>query len=185
MSEGFRTGVDYFLKILAMLIALFGVWKYFADKDAAVDAAAKAKSISYIHSYASGNMRDAREVLFSFWVSQDAFIDHVRSNKITHRDYENFVRFVLPRYENPKALQGALFSLANLYDQIIHCRESAICDAAILDDYFCPIVVQQQAQYGPFYEVLRADVASKDFGKSLERYAGFCGDRGRPDASGG
>lgn len=174
MSEGRKFQIDLTLKIVATLIAIFGVWKYFAEKDAAATAAAKARSIGFIERYASSDMRGAREALFSFWLAQESFVDHIRSNAITQREYGNFVRFSFPRYGDRKAMQSALFSLANLYDQVFHCRAAGICDSAILDEYFCPIAAQQQRIYGPFYEILRAGVASTDFGLSLQRYRDSC-----------
>ncbi|MCP5075609.1 MAG: hypothetical protein GY947_20255 [Rhodobacteraceae bacterium] len=174
MTDDSRFKIDLAFKIVAAFIAVFGVWKYFADRDDAVSAAAKASSIVFIDKYASANMVKSREALFGFWLKQDAFVAHIRANAITPREYKNFIRFALPRYGARKVMQSALFSLANLYDQIYHCRQAKICDDAILDDYFCPRVAQQQKIYGPFYDLLRADVASADFGLGVLRYAKAC-----------
>ncbi len=175
MSEARKSAIELALKIIAILIAAFGIWQYFAEKEGAQAAAAKERSIAYIEGFASPDMGSAREVLFSFWLSQESFVRHIQSNAITERSYVKFIHFAFSHYDDRNEMLSALFLLANMYDQIFYCREAGICDTIILDDYFCPIATKQLAVYGPFYKILSGSVGSTDFGSGLKKYAGSCG----------
>jgi hypothetical protein len=174
MTEERKDTIEIIVKVVGTLVALFGIWEFFRGQEVNRAKDAQEKSIGYIERYASPEMLASREALFEFWLSQQPFIEHIESNPITERAYDNFVHFTFPRYTKRAKLQSALFSMANLYDQIFYCRKTGICDAVILDDHFCSVVMKQEHVYRPFFEIMGGSVGSTDFASGLKRYAELC-----------
>ena len=169
-----RADVQFGLKIVATLIALFGVGKYFADRAAAVEGERRAKSLGYIEAYAGPEMVKTRDILFQFWKRNEEYLAHIEARGTTTRAYAQFARVALEEDRKTDDLQGALFRLANFYDQVWHCRHGDLCNHDMLDDYFCGRVNLQAVAYGPFLDVLGRRSGFDSFGSSLEHLNTSC-----------
>ena len=79
-------------------IAFFGVWKYFADRNAEALAQAQSRSLAYIARFAGDDMVNARAELVKFWQQYPEFGAFARQGAITEREYSNFVAATYPTY---------------------------------------------------------------------------------------
>jgi hypothetical protein len=166
--------VDLTLKLLATAVAIFGVWKFFADRSAAELADARARSLSYIERFAADEMVEARADLADFWRSYPELAAWVREGQLTEREYVNFVATAYPAYGDRAAVDAALFRILVFFDEVAYCRDAGLCDVAILDSYFCGHAVRQARVYGPFYERMSAEIGARRMDAGLQDLAAHC-----------
>lgn len=154
---------------------MFGIWKYFADRDEAVSAASRKESLGVIRLYSSGELIDARESLLKFWENQHEFSSYISTaDKISKNEYFAFVKYIFPRSADDDRLKHALFQLNDYFDTAYHCRTATICDAGILDNFLCKKADKLYRIYEPFYAVLNRQISSHEFGESLKSYSEVC-----------
>lgn len=170
----FRERIELALKIVTICIALFGIWKYFSDRNAVVVAEQKARSLTYIDRFSSPELVEARSELLAFWKDYPKFIAFIRENEISTRAYRNFVQATYPSYKNSHEIDSALFRLLLVFDEISYCRDSGLCDLRILDDFFCSYVTRYARVYGPFYEKLSSDIGAVHMDRRLQGFAREC-----------
>jgi hypothetical protein len=159
--------IDLSLKIVATLIAAFGVWKYFADRTAAADAEAQARALRYIERFGSAEIVAARMTLLEFWRDNPEYLAYVAAGSITRRERDNFVRATYSQHDNRSEIDGALFRMAALFDEIAYCRTAGICGNHILDEFFCGYTSRFADVYAPFFSILSAGMAPMDGGLTL------------------
>lgn len=166
--------IELALKIIATLIAAFGVWKYFADQQVTAQRTAKAEAISYVSQFGEPSMVSAREALTRFWRNNQEFVAYMDKNAISERVYVNFIRAAYPNYERRSEVDAALFRHKVFFDEIAFCREAEICDRLILDGFFCDISIEHAKIYGPFYAILSLEIGSARTDSELLRLAERC-----------
>lgn len=169
-----RENVELALKFVGAAIAVFGVWKFFSDRDLAVEAEKRSKALSYIEAYGNAEMIETRNVLFDFWKGNDTFVDHMRANLVSDRTYVLFARVTLDEYPETEAFQAAVYRLANFYEQVWHCRIAELCNPEMLDDYFCDRVTLQAGAYQPFLTELSNRSGYESFGSTLGDFQTSC-----------
>jgi hypothetical protein len=174
MAHSTEWKVDTALKIVAALVALFGVWKFFSDQSTAETLRQRAASVEYVEKFGDANHAGAKEELFKFWVSQTTFTAHAADNGLSEREYRNFVQLVVPEYERSEELRKALIAISSYFDQAIFCREASLCDGLILDEFLCETAKTWDVAYQPFFESLNRGIASKELGRGLHRMAEQC-----------
>ena len=159
------------LKITATCIALFGVWKYFADRKAATETGQKARSLGYIQRFGAPDIVGARTELLTFWQGYPEFAAFVGEKPITGRAFRNFVTATYPTHDRRSEIDRALFGMVLLFDEVAYCQNSGICDAGIVDGFFCPYVARYAQVYGPFYQTLSTDIAAAPIDRQLQEFA--------------
>jgi hypothetical protein len=179
-GPGVTDRIDLALKLVATAIACFGVWKYFADRDAQAYAEAKDRSLGYIARFADADILQARETLMGFWRRQPDFVAHAMSGQISGPAYERFVAATFGTDRDRAEESQALFRTLVLYDEMAFCRSAGICDAGILDEYFCRYAVRHAQVYGPFYEIMAGETGTSNMDQKLQEFATACS--GRADA---
>ena len=165
---------DLLVKVVATVVALFGVWKFFADRDALAIAETRTRSLSYMERFAGEDMIQARASLTQFWRSHPEFAAYVREEKLTEREYSNFVAVAYSNYAERPALDAALFRLLVFFDELEYCRHAELCDKVILHSYFCKFAVRQAKVYGPFYTRMSAEIGAQDMDGELRNLAAAC-----------
>ncbi|MEX0343945.1 MAG: hypothetical protein AB3N20_03415 [Rhizobiaceae bacterium] len=166
---------DLALKLVATGIALFGVWKYFDDREHARISEARKASLAVIDEYSSAEMIAIRRSLVGFWQDNQKFIAFIRkADKIGKREYNNFILRALPRYKDFETVRENLYLLSNYYDRLYYCRDSEVCDRQLLDRFNCPILANFAIVYGPFFDVINRTIHSSHYGKSMRDYANAC-----------
>ena len=168
--------IDLGLKLVATAIACFGVWKFFADRSAQAYAEAKDRSLGYISRFADQDIVGARGVLMDFWRAHPDFVSHAMSGKISRPAYERFVgaTFGATGAAERAETTEALFRILVFYDEVAFCRQGGICDAEILDAYFCRYVVRQAQVYGPFYAIMSTEIGTAGIDEQLQKFAALC-----------
>lgn len=84
---------------------------------------------------------------------------------VTHADAgRGFVRAAYSQYTDRSEIDGALFRMAALFDEIAYCRVADICDHQILDDFFCGYTLRFYDVYTPFFSVLSEGMTPVDAG---------------------
>ena len=162
------------LKVATLLIAVFGVWKFFDERATSASSEAKARSLGYIERFADAEMIAARSRLLAFWQDYPKFAQFVRENSITEREYQNFVLATYPRRADRSGIDAALFRLQVFFDEVAFCRESEVCEKEILDGFFCTYATGYARIYGPFYSRLAKDIGSDPLDMKLQALAGVC-----------
>lgn len=170
--------IDFGLKFVATAIACFGIWKFFADRNAQAYAEAKDRSLGYIARFADTDVIAARENLMGFWREHPDFVSHVAAGAISEPAYERFVGATFGAAPERAEMTEALFRTLVLYDEIAFCRAGGICDAEILDAYFCRYVVRHAQVYGPFYAIMSRETGTAGIDQQLRAFAEAC--RSRP-----
>jgi hypothetical protein len=175
-----REKIELGLKVLATAIAFFGVWKYFADRNAEALARAQSRSLGYIERFARNDIVEARAELMKFWRKYPEFAAFVRQEAITEREYSNFVAATYPIYPERAEVDKALFRILVFYDEVAYCRTARTCNVEILDAYFCDYVVRHARVYAPFYARISAEIGSAGFDKKMQALAEKCRDQSQP-----
>lgn len=169
-----RGNLELALKFLGATIAIFGVWKFFSDRDLAVEADKRGKALAYIEAYGNAEMIETRKTLFDFWKENDTFVDHMRAELVSDRTYVLFARVTLDEYPETDALQAAVYRLANFYEQVWHCHIAGLCNPDMLNEYFCDRVTLQAGAYQPFLNELSSRTGYEKFGSALGDFQRYC-----------
>ena len=169
-----RENVDLGIKVVTLAVALFGVGKYFLDQAAAGRAERKSRALDFVAAYAGDDLVATRVALYDFWRNHSEFVGFAQADGVSERAYGMFVRAALAEPEQSQPLQEALFRLANFYEQVGYCRASELCDAAILDRYFCGRIRAEWVAYAPFFARMGAATGYAEFGQAIGEYAAQC-----------
>lgn len=164
--------IDLTLKLLATLIAAFGIWKYFAERDAAVTVDAQGRALGYIERFGDSDIIAARATLLDFWRDHPEYLAYIDAYAVTERVRANFVQAVYPQRPDRTEIDAALFRMVALFDEVAYCREAGICDPDILDGFFCVYASRFSEVYAPFFALLSEGMAPIDAG--LRRFAEAC-----------
>ncbi len=160
-SLSLKDKIEILLKILAVTIAAFAIWKYFDEQRVAKENAAASRAIAYIDRFGSIKLVQAREELQAFWHKYPQIGEALRESRLTRNAYEMFVFRVFPDYSKKEEMSSSLFSMRVFFDEIAFCRASGNCSEKIIDDYFCSYVTKYVGTYRPFYEFLSRDFGSE------------------------
>ncbi len=166
--------IELSLKIIATLIAVFGIWKYFADQHSERVVAAQNRSLGYIERFGGSDLVAARSRLLAFWQDYPELVIATKAGGLTEPGYALAVDAVYTRHKNRKQMDEALFRMQVFLDELSFCRKSAACDAAILDGFFCEYVGRFSRSYAPFYARLSNDIGAEPIDASLRNLANEC-----------
>ncbi|WP_143071580.1 hypothetical protein [Tranquillimonas rosea] len=173
MREAVHARIDIGLKVLATVIAMFGVVKYFHALGVAEDLARKGESRAVIAAYSSENMQVARTALVHFWVGQPSFLGMEDvANGASGRAYFALARKKLANGD--EALWQSLFTVSSYFDDAWFCRSSTLCDQEILDEFVCSKSLAINKTYREFFNAMNVQLRASSFGKSLAKYSGVC-----------
>lgn len=166
--------LDLALKIVATLIALFGVGKYFADRAHARDLAARDRALGYIERFGSAELVATRARLLGFWRDYPEVAAVVGTRGITQREFAMFVEATYPARADRAEIDDALFRMQVFLDEMSYCRASDVCDREILDGFFCNFAQRYAKAYGPFYARLARDIGAAPIDAGLQAFAAEC-----------
>lgn len=170
--------LDTVLKVIATIIAVFGVWQYFADNHRSRITETKKEALSLVSEWSSPNLIRNREALANYWESQPAFSQYIRNtDAITENEYTNFIYRTVPQHPDFIVISNALFQINDYFDRAYCCRKAKICDAEILDQFLCERSLVLNRVYGPFMDLKNLRIGSVSYGSSLEAYFASCNDR--------
>lgn len=167
--------VEVATKVLLTIVTFFGVWQYFADRADATRREARERTLSTIALSTGPVMLAARHQLYAYWASEPELIEFLRkAEAIGPNDYENFVRVTLPRSIHRDDLFNALNLISEVYTAAFFCRNSGVCDADLLDAYYCKRSHRYAVVYGPYFRAFNREVAGSDLGAALHDYVDAC-----------
>lgn len=175
MNEATKRLVDVAFGTVTVLIAIFGLWRYFHGVELDRAAAAQARTLDLIGRHGEAEMLAVESHLFEFWRGQPAFVALIRDLDVMgETDYANFVSVLFETGSLPDETRVALLRLSRFFDEVHFCKASAVCDEDLLDAYFCSIAPTLARAYGPFFEEVNREIASSASGASLVTYSRAC-----------
>lgn len=169
-----KAQVEFALKIIATAIAVFGVWKYFDDRASSAQAARQAQSLGYIERFGADDLLAARTRLLQYWKDYPDFAAFAANNVMSPRAYANFINATYPNRPDRADVDRALFRIQVFFDEVAYCRASGVCDAPILDAFFCNYVTRYGVVYGPFFARLSSDIGAAPIDRNLQALATIC-----------
>ncbi|WP_143534488.1 hypothetical protein [Roseovarius albus] len=165
---------DSMAKVVTLVIAVFGVAQYVYDRVDARASGKKSRSISYIEQYANADMLEARHALAEFWAGQGDLVGIFRNTSVSERAYEALLDASVFRAGRDADIQRALLQVDSFYTQVGFCRSSGLCEAGLLDDYFCETARKYAFVYGPFFDRISDKTGDSGVGRELSAYAVEC-----------
>lgn len=169
-----RTTIELGLKVIATLIALFGVGKYFFDLSLDRQLSAKAAALERINRLSAGDVDAARNILFQFWLENAQVVTLLREQSVTERAYTNFIITAFDGAENRLDLIQSIYSLSQHYDDVFFCLDSSLCDSGMMLEYYCPRVSVTYRAYGPIIQTLRDQSGYSSFGAGIQALSELC-----------
>ncbi|HSJ97660.1 MAG TPA: hypothetical protein VLC53_11335 [Myxococcota bacterium] len=170
-----RTGwLDSAVKVIATLIAVFGVWRFFEERADEARVAREERALAYIGRFGAPEMVAARTALLDFWRRYPEFAAEVRTRSLTAREYEGFVNAAYPIDAARADVDAALVRLLVFYDELAFCHRAGTCDETILLGYFCAYATQHALIYAPFHARLAGEIGADDLGRHLDELARAC-----------
>ena len=166
--------IELSLKIIGTLIAIFGIWKYFADRHDERVVAAQNRSLGYIERFGGSGLVAARGRLLTFWQDYPELVAATKEGKLTEDGYAAAIDKVYAAHENRKHVDDALFRMQVFLDEMSFCRSSAACDPVILDGFFCEYTQRFSRAYAPFYARLSRDIGAKPIDAGVQALAEDC-----------
>ncbi|WP_207541254.1 hypothetical protein [Sabulicella rubraurantiaca] len=174
MSLKIPDWLDVALKVIATLIAIFGVWSFFAQRAEAVRVAREERTLACIARFGGTDIVAARTALLNFWRRYPTFAAEARSRALSPREYEGFVTAAYPNDAARGEVDAALIRLLAFYDEIAFCHRAGTCDRAILLGYFCSYVTQHARVYRPFHALLAAAIGADGLDRHLDELTRSC-----------
>ncbi len=168
--------LDPAVKVIATLIAVFGVWRFFEERAEAARVAREDRALAYIARFGDPEIVASRTALLDFWRRYPDFAAEVRARSLTPREYVGFVNAAYPVDANRAEVDAALVRLLVFYDELAFCHSAGTCDEAILLGYFCDYATQHARIYAPFHARLAAEIGANDLGRHLDELVRACPD---------
>jgi hypothetical protein len=165
---------DPTLKVIATLIAIFGVWRFFEERAEAARVAREDRSLAYIARFGASEMVAARVALLDFWRRHPDFSAVVQARSLTPREYEGFVNAAYPVDLGRAEVDAALLRVLVFYDELAFCHRAGTCDDQILMGFFCDYATQHARVYAPFHARLAAEIGSNDLSRHLDELVVLC-----------
>lgn len=166
--------LDGIAKVVGLVVAIFGIGKFFSDRAESAAAATRARSIGYVESYAAPTLLDARQKLYAFWATEPGLVSALGSGALSERQYAAMLQAAVFRPGKDTAVREPLLILDSFYGQLSFCRKSGLCDTAILDSYFCEVSRRNAMAYRPFYDRLAEVTGDSSIGRELQSFAAAC-----------
>jgi hypothetical protein len=174
LTEKIGGWLDPTLKVIATLIAVFGIWRFFEERAQTARVAREERSLAYIARFGEPELVTARTALLDFWRRYPDFAAEVRARTLTPREYEGFVNTAYPVDTARAEVDAALVRLLVFYDEMAFCRRAGTCDETILFGYFCDYATQHARIYASFYARLAAEIGADGMGHHLDELVRAC-----------
>jgi len=168
--------LDPTLKVIATLIAIFGVWRFFDERAEQARVEREDRSLAYIARFGDPEMVSARQTLLAFWRRYPVIAEQVLARSLTSREYEGFVNAAYPTDPYRAEVDAALIRLLVFYDELAFCHRASTCDEPILLGYFCDYASQHAVTYAPFHARIATEIGSSDLQGHLDELAEACSD---------
>jgi hypothetical protein len=85
-----------------------------------------------------------------------------------------FVNATYPDRSDRAQIDRALFQMQVFLDELAYCRRSGVCNAQILDGFFCDFVQRFSTAYAPFCDRLSRDIGAAPIDASLRALSATC-----------
>lgn len=170
----FLESVELGLKVVGVAVAVFGVWKYFDTQKQFAHTSAKERSLSYIERFGTSEVIGPRRTLLRFWQEHQGAGLAIRDGLMSNRGYRLFVAATYPASSRREETDDALFRLSVFLNEMAHCKATEICDAEILEAFFCDYATRFVPAYRPFYEVISNETGSAPLMSQIEVFTDEC-----------
>lgn len=174
MTEATRANVELAIKALTLVVAVFGIYQYFADRRVARELAARQAAIQYVTEYNSAENRGHRQRLSEFWMrNADAFL-WIQKNGSSRQDYESFLLSAFENDKQSRELLTAVYSITNFYGQIALCQSTGVCDSEVINSNFCKSAKDFNERYQAIFVQIGAISGTPNFGDGVRQAGRQC-----------
>jgi hypothetical protein len=139
-------------QIVTVIVAIFGVYRYFDEVDARARSQRSAASLELIRDYRGDGLRDARIFVFNFWEQAKRSFP-VR--KMSPDDRDKLVLALVNSSDKRDQYLATIVTIASFFDEVAFCGRENVCDRAISRDYFCPEFDEFMQTSAPILRSLR------------------------------
>ncbi|MCV3272037.1 hypothetical protein [Roseobacter sinensis] len=174
MNDATKRIFDVCLGVIGVLIACFGLWRYFDERAQDNAAAAQERALALIEEHGGPAMIEGQTHMHAYWSSHPAFVAHIRTHALTTGEYAAFVGATFPVSEYQAEVRAFLMQTASIFERAQFCDTAGLCDRALLHAYFCPIAATTQRVYGPFFDHLNQEIGATNIGAGVAQYVESC-----------
>ena len=133
----FKDTLDSIVKLLAIITAIAAVGKYFYDLNVQDQRTARAYTLAQIEQYSRGDISESKKFVDSYWVAKFPAVlrNAVQVNK---RDVIKVAQFLEKSdRENFATFTTHIGVLLNHLDYISFCADRKVCDAELVNAFYC------------------------------------------------
>jgi hypothetical protein len=174
MTDGQKWSLEFALKVGALIVALFGVVKYFHENSMARSIASRQASVSFVERGNSGIMSEARADLFDFWMSAPEWFSKALAAGLTEREFGALVAAATSAGQ--RSFNLSLVEVAAYNDEFRTCIEANVCDKTVALNFSCVQVREFIATYADFLLALEEKHSLRDLTRGMEWFDENCGD---------
>ena len=174
MSVDWRGSLETTIKVVGLLTAMFGVYRYFEDSSKARNLAERQAALSYVATYNGSEIKSSARTLFKFWVRNADAVVYLQTVGMSADDYRSFLLTAFEHDESPAQLLDAVYGTATFYDEVALCRSAKVCDASIIKTNFCSSAHEFASKYQPVFAQLAILSATPAFGAGAKALGQSC-----------
>lgn len=166
-----RNAIDAASKIGGICLLIFYVAQYSVDIIRTNQRDARAASISYIQRFADSEILEARLALLAFWNERADLAQLAVRGAIPGESFGYALLAEMTR--EPETLAG-LKRIGYFFDELYHCHSSGICNAAVVEEFFCPHVIGNEETYFRFLRQSEAQIIGRNLYTGVKELSDKC-----------
>lgn len=174
MTDATKRVFDVMVAVVGLMIAAFGLWRYFDEQAQVKQADAQARALALIEEHGGPAMRADEAKMYAFWSAHPTFVAHVRAHPPNQNEYAAFVSATLQTYEDQTGVRSFILNTSGIFERVRFCEEAGLCDPTLLRAYFCPVADTTVRVFGPFFDVFNQQIGATDIGEGAVQYADGC-----------
>lgn len=167
----FEAWISILANLATALALIVGVGLFNVETRIETNKRKTQESLNRITEFSYGRTGSAREKLSQFWREYEVVLFAMRTDKLQDSEYERFMREMVD--QEPLFTQEVL-AVVRFFDEIRICVDTSICDAALVQEYFCSHVERYSNLYEPIISSLRNRLLSPEIGSGLRQLSDDC-----------
>ena len=173
-STDWKKSVELALKVIATLVALFGVVKYFVDNDRTHKAQLSSNSLEFIERYSASELLKDRKTVLDFWIENSEYLDALLKHGVRKSIYEDQVYALVLKSKRSDELFNSIFRLGNFFDQVHFCKSGSIFNEQMLETYFCESISNFNTGVGVTLSKVRHATSIQTVGQGANEFGEKC-----------
>jgi len=173
MTDSMKRLFDVIFAAIGIMIASFGIAKYFIDQSNLRDGKILETTVSYIRQFYDGPDAQLNEKLFSFWENSATSLNFVTGD-ISEREYNGYILALMETVDNSSYIGILIYHKSVEYEKIYICVSAMLCDLPTVCAGLLPAIERDHLVYKPFFLYLNEKVHGTSIGLGLEKLRILC-----------